>query len=292
MKIVNFGSLNIDYVYRVDRFLFPGETRPSKSRKVHAGGKGLNQSIALARAGAQVHHAGIIGVGDSELLLEILESSGVIIEYLVNLNEPGGHTIIQVDDSGQNTILLYGGTNRSLTKDYIDDVLQHFTRDDIVLLQNEINLVEYIIDKAFEHGIRVAFNAAPIDINVKSFPLEKLSWLIVNEIEGSELTGMEKPEDILNCLRSKYPSTAILLTLGEQGCRYLHENCDLSVPALSVSQIVDTTGAGDTFTGYFLHNVTKGINEKRALEIASAASALAIQKNGAAESIPWANELV
>jgi len=290
VKIINFGSLNIDYVYRVDRFLLPGETRPAKTRSIHAGGKGLNQSIALARAGAKVYHAGITG-NDGALLIETLQESGVDIVYLKKTEDVGGHTVIQVDDNGENTILLFGGTNRALTKEYIDGVLQHFSKNDIVLLQNEVNLAEYIIEKAFDSGMRVAFNAAPIDTGVKHYPLEKTSWLIVNEIEGGELTGKEKPEEILKTLGSKYPATAILLTLGEHGSHYLCGNEELYVPACKVQNIADTTGAGDTFTGYFLHAVTEGNPVIKALETASKASALAIQKNGAASSIPWAADL-
>ena len=290
MKIINFGSLNVDYVYRVDRFLLPGETRPAKNRSIYAGGKGLNQSIAIARAGAQVFHAGMTGI-DGALLLDALKESNVNTEHMMALDGAGGHTIIQVDDSGQNTILLFGGTNRALTKEYIDGVLHHFSKEDVVLLQNEVNLVEYTIEKAFDLGIRVAFNAAPIDDGVIRYPLEKVSWLIVNEIEGGELAGKSEPDEVLHTLAEKYPKTAILLTLGADGCRYLSGGEELLVPACSVSKIVDTTAAGDTFTGYFLHSITQGAPVKKALEIASAASALAIQKNGAASSIPWANEV-
>lgn len=290
MKIINFGSMNVDYVYRVDRFLLPGETRPAKNRSVHAGGKGLNQSIALARSGAQVYHAGILG-NDGDLLLDTLKESNVNTEYLETSDEAGGHTVIQVTDGGENNILLYGGTNRTLTKEYIDGVLQRFSQDDIVLLQNEVNLADYIIEQAYRRNMRVAFNAAPVDSGVATYPLEKTSWLIVNEVEGNAITGKTETGDILDSLAQKYPDTAILLTLGADGCRYLKGGEAISLPAYRVSDIVDTTGAGDTFVGYFLHAVTRGLPVKEAMECASMASALAIQKSGAATSVPLACEV-
>lgn len=290
MKIINFGSMNVDYVYRVDRFLLPGETRPAKSRSVHAGGKGLNQSIALARAGAQVYQAGILG-SDGTLLLDALKESGVHTDYLGNVEESGGHTVIQVDDGGENSILVYGGTNQALTREYIDKVLGYFSSDDIVLLQNETNLVDYIIEKASSLGLRVAFNAAPIDIATISYPLGKTSWLIVNEVEGEALTGETAASEILSSLAVKYPDTAMLITLGADGCRYRKGDASFSLRAYNVPYIADTTGAGDTFIGYFLRAITQGSEVLDALKRASMASALSVQKNGAAASIPLAHEV-
>ena len=186
MKVINVGSLNLDHVYRVDRFLLPGETKSSQSYKITAGGKGLNQSIALAKAGATVYHGGVVGE-NCELLSQALRDAGVHLEHLMHLREPCGHAVIQVDDQGQNCILIYGGTNRMLSQQYIDDLLDHSCSDDIILVQNETNLVDYIIEQAARRGVRVAMNAAPMSDEVKGYPLEKLHWLIVNEIEGAQL---------------------------------------------------------------------------------------------------------
>ena len=148
MKIVNLGSLNLDHVYQVDRFLLPGETKASKSLTDNAGGKGLNQSIAAVRTGAEVYHAGYFGA-NSDMLRKVLVDSGVHTEWMEDhLDIPCGHTVIQVDDAGQNCILLFGGTNVCLTEEYIDRVLDQCGPDDILLLQNETNLVPYIIEQA------------------------------------------------------------------------------------------------------------------------------------------------
>ena len=192
MKIVNLGSLNVDHVYRVDRFLLPGETKASKGLNDNAGGKGLNQSIAAARTGAEVYHAGYFGAG-SEMLREVLQNAGVHMDWMEDhMDIPCGHTMIQVDDQGQNCILLFGGTNMCLTEAYIDRVLDQCTPDDILLLQNETNLIPYIIEAAARRGIPVAMNAAPMDEGVKAYPIGKLRYLIVNEIEGAALAGMLK----------------------------------------------------------------------------------------------------
>ena len=147
MRIINFGSLNLDYTYSVDHIVEPGETQDTKERKIFCGGKGLNQSIALARAGMDVHHAGMIGE-DGEMLVNLCRQENIHTHYIWKVAGPSGHTIIQVDETGQNSILLYGGANRKFSKNYIDEVLADFGEDDIVLLQNEINLVDYVIEAA------------------------------------------------------------------------------------------------------------------------------------------------
>ncbi len=158
MKILNFGSLNIDNVYKVDKFLLPGETKLSLDFAKHSGGKGLNQSISAAKAGNEVFHAAYLG-NDGQFLKDTLANNGVNVDYIKQHEETSGHAIIQVDAKGQNCILLYGGTNQCLTKEYIDGVLDSFGNEGIVLLQNETNLVGYIIAKAYERGLQVALNA-------------------------------------------------------------------------------------------------------------------------------------
>ena len=290
MKVINVGSLNLDHVYRVDRFLLPGETKSSQSYKITAGGKGLNQSIALAKAGATVYHGGVVGE-NCELLSQALRDAGVHLEHLMHLREPCGHAVIQVDDQGQNCILIYGGTNRMLSQQYIDDLLDHSCSDDIILVQNETNLVDYIIEQAARRGVRVAMNAAPMSDEVNGYPLEKLHWLIVNEIEGAQLAGKKNYGEIMDGLRAAYPQTAIALTLGSEGVWYRDQHQDIRLSACQISNLVDTTAAGDTFVGYFLESILSGARERDALVRASVASALAIERLGAAESIPLADEV-
>ena len=181
MKILNFGSLNIDYVYSLDHIVMAGETISSKGLNIFPGGKGLNQSVALARAGAQVYHAGCVGK-DGQLLIDTLSGDGVDMTYLKVVDEKSGHAIIQVSGDGENSIVLYAGANNMISCEQVDDVLSGFSAGDILVLQNEINNLEYIIDKAYEIGMQIIFNCAPIKENVVALDFSKISCVILNEV--------------------------------------------------------------------------------------------------------------
>lgn len=285
MKIVNLGSLNVDHVYRVDHFLLPGETKASMSLRENAGGKGLNQSVAASRTGVEVYHAGYYGTG-SGILIDALTRAGVKLDLMEEKDMPNGHAIIQVDDAGQNCILLYGGTNVCLTEAYVDSVLDACTPDDILLLQNETNLIPYIIEAAAKRGIPTAMNAAPMDEGVKAYPIDKLRYLIVNEIEGAALAGGSSFEETMANLIAAYPNTGILLTLGSAGAWFHEGDRDIRMGCAKVPKVVDTTAAGDTFLGYFLAGMLDKLDPAQAMKRATYASALTIQKEGAADSIP------
>lgn len=289
MHILNFGSLNIDYVYRVDTFVQPGETKSCRELIINSGGKGLNQSIAAAKAGNSVFHAGIFG-RDGNFLIDKLIENGVDTSLMQPAEGVSGHAIIQVDDSGQNCILLYGGTNQQLTETYIEETLAKFGSDSLVLLQNETNLVGHIIALAHARGLQVALNAAPMNSKVLEYPLHLLDWLIINEVEGRQIAGCDTIDDIIPLLRQKYPDLSILLTLGKQGSRCWHAGKETAVGSFSV-KAVDTTAAGDTFSGYFLYGMLKDLPVLDALRLASAASALCVQRLGASDSIPTRSEV-
>ncbi len=283
-RILNFGSLNLDQVYRVDAFVRPGETKLSQSLETHCGGKGLNQSVAAARAGAEIWHAGMLGC-DGEMLLDKLRENGVHLSLVERSAGVSGHAIIQVDDHGQNCILLFGGTNQELTEGYIDRALAAFGGEGMVLVQNETNLVGTIIKRAHERGLQVAINAAPMNEQVFAYPLEMVDWLIVNEIEGAAIAKCDREADILPSLQARYPKMNVLLTLGKRGaiCRRGGEEAKSGIYDVPV---VDTTAAGDTFLGYFLAQVQEGALLQDALTLASAASSLCVQTMGAADSVP------
>ena len=281
MKVLNIGSCNIDYVYQVDHFVQPGETMDCLSMQAGCGGKGLNQSIAIAQAGAEVFHAGFIGP-EGEFLRKKLEDKGVDTSLLRTCKGANGHAIIQVDRQGMNCILLYGGSNQQLTEEYVDSVLAQFSPGDILVLQNEINLIPYIMERAHAAGLRIAFNAAPYQ--------DKVTWLIVNEVEGGGLSGRSEPDDIARELRRRYPKTNLLLTLGKAGCIYLSDEGTFFQKACRV-EAVDTTAAGDTFTGYFIKGICDGLNATQTLRLATAASAIAVTRPGAADSVPTFEEV-
>ena len=212
MKVLNFGSLNLDYVYAVDHMVTAGETLASRGMQTFCGGTGLNQSIALARAGVPVYHAGLIGE-EGESLFETCRESGVNTAFIRRIPGKSGHTIIQVDRGGQNCILLYGGANRSMTREYVDGVLENFGKGDMVLLQNEINLLDYIINRAYERGMEIVLNPSPYDHHLDSCDFSRVSWFLLNEIEGWQVTGEKEPDHILAKLRELYPKARVVLTL-------------------------------------------------------------------------------
>lgn len=290
MRILNFGSLNIDHVYQVDHFVRPGETLSTENLEYFPGGKGLNQSIALAKAGANVYHAGKIG-RDGKNLLDSLKKSGVNTYYLDQTDEVNGHALIQVNPSGENSIIIYGGSNTTIKEDYIDHVLEHFSQDDMVLMQNEISCISHIARKCTEKGIKIAFNPSPIDAElIENFPFHLVSLLFINEIEGHELTGRKDTNEILENLMEKYPESSVILTLGSHGVIYRDKFHTYSHGTYDV-QVVDTTAAGDTFTGFFLGSLANECNIPECLKKASVAAALAVSKKGASSSIPSINEV-
>lgn len=289
-RLYNFGSLNVDYVYRVPHFLQPGETLSSESRTVFPGGKGLNQSVAAAKAGAQVVHGGAVGQG-AEFLLEILEEAGVQTDRILRRDEPNGHTFIQVDPSGQNCILLFPGTNHSFDRSYLEEYLSDAAPDDILLLQNETNCLQEALELAEEKHMAVAFNPSPFAEELKALPLSVVKWWFCNEIEAEAFFGTSDPTLVRERFLAQYPHSTLVLTLGEQGSVLISETEQLTQPIFHV-KAVDTTAAGDTFTGYFLSAVMAGKSSADALRLASKAAAIAVSRPGAAVSIPSLDEVV
>lgn len=289
MKIYNLGSLNIDYVYNVDHFVRAGETLSSENMTVFPGGKGLNQSVALSKAGARVLHGAVIGE-NGKLLLDALKDAGVDTARIRKGNEGCGHAIIQVDKNGQNCILLFAGANRSLTRDYIEAFLQDAEKDDILLLQNETNGLEAAFEIAHQKQLQIAFNPSPYHEDIKKLPLSYVSWWFCNEIEGAALFGSESPQEITENFLKLYPQSNLILTLGKEGSMFINAEGCFKQPIYPV-KAVDTTAAGDTFTGYFLASLTRGISVASAMELAAKASSVTVSRFGASSSIPYLKEI-
>ncbi len=289
MKILNFGSCNIDYVYSLDHIVKKGETQRSLELNVFPGGKGLNQSIALARAGVDVYHAGAVGE-DGDMLLTVLKENGVNIEFLKTTECKTGHAIIQIDNEGSNSIFLYPGSNEMISKEDVDVVLSYFSNNDIILLQNEINNVDYIINQAYEKGMQIVFNPSPYNEKIDQIDFNKISYLLLNEIEAYCISKCDKSEEILNFFRDTYPGLKVVLTLGEKGGFFQDGDSRIEYRAFKV-KAVDTVAAGDTFTGYFVASLAAGESYTDILKYSAAASAIAVTKNGAAPSIPYTAEV-
>ncbi len=290
MRVLNIGSLNLDYVYNVDHIILPGETEATGGLNLYLGGKGINQSMALAKAGVEVYHGGMIG-DDGQPFLDACHQYGVQDRYIRKIDEKTGHTIIQIDKHAQNSILLYGGANQCLTKEYVDEVLADFDANDILLLQNEVNLLPYIVDQAYAKGMTIALNPSPYNEKLDAVDMTKISIFLVNEVEGGQITGATDPQEILKIMLEKFPHARIVLTLGKDGAVYADANETHFQPIFPV-QAVDTTAAGDTFTGYFLAGISEGMSIPDTLRMSAKASSIAVTRPGAVPSIPLRQEVM
>lgn len=289
MRILNFGSLNIDHVYRVDHFVRPGETLDSDDYTVFAGGKGNNQSVALARAAAPVFHAGKIGP-DGTWLRDTLGACGADTTYVEQVDVPTGHAIIQVNRDGENAIVLHGGANRAVTEADACRVVGGFGAGDILLLQNEISAIPAIMRAARQQGMTIVFNPAPMHADVTSYPLDLVDTFIVNETEGCELAGATEAESVLSEMRRRYPRASTVLTLGSRGAHYGGADGEHLENAVAV-EAVDTTAAGDTFVGYYLADVGAGRPVPEAMRTACCAAAICVTRHGAVDAIPARREV-
>lgn len=332
MRVLNFGSLNLDYVYEVPHFVAPGETLSAAKQSVNPGGKGLNQSVALARAGADVYHAGVLGNGGA-MLREVLEASGVHTDYLATQDVVQGNAVIQVAPSGENCIILYGGSNQCITDEQVDETLAHFGADDWLILQNEINANARIVEAAHARGMKIVLNPSPFDARLEDVDFGKLTWLMVNEVEAEQMTGFAQPDEAWRVIHKKWPHLSCVFTLGADGCVAFRvdeardgalseadgvykasdackaeraalseadctprpECADKAAGAVGVERreqaalsvkAVDTTAAGDTFTGYFVAELMQGAALSRALQMATTAAAISVTRAGAAASVP------
>jgi ribokinase len=297
MKTLVFGSLNIDLVFTVDHIVLPGETISSSGLAKGAGGKGANQAAALAKAGMEVYMAGKIGQ-DGDFLLSLLESYGVNSRYVLRYKGPTGQALIQVDKNGQNSIVLYSGGNDQIIREEILPVLSGFGPGDIIVLQNEIINTDFIIKEAKKQGITICFNPSPYNEKIEKLPLDLVDLFFVNEIEAAALVNHRagrktalSPPEILDCLAAVFPNSEIILTAGKDGAYYGSGSIRAKGNIVELP-VVDTTGAGDTFTGYYLAARTKNYSVTGALNLACRAASLTVSRAGAMEAIPFWNEVV
>ena len=289
MKILNIGSMNLDMVYQMDHIVQPGETEASYGMNVFLGGKGINQSVAAAQAGARVFHGGMIGE-DGKPFLDACVKYGVDARYIRQVEGKSGHAIIQIDKNAQNCILLFGGANQKLTEAYVDEVLEGFESGDILLLQNEVNMLPYMVEKAHAKGMQIALNPSPFNEKLDAVDMSKIAIFLLNEVEGFQVTGLTEPDAIIGKLLQMYPHAKIVLTLGKDGAVYADKDQKHFQPIFKV-QAVDTTAAGDTFTGYFLAGLCEGLPIPQVLKMSAKASSIAVSRPGAVPSIPCRAEV-
>lgn len=285
MRILNFGSLNYDRVYEVESFVQAGQTISSLKYSEFMGGKGLNQSVALSKACCEVYHIGVVGPDGADLI-ELLRTEGVKTKFIFETEIHSGHAVIQINRSGENAIIVDGGANLELSKEHVNYVFAHFQEEPcIVLAQNEISNLDYIMRQAKQNGHTLFLNPSPMNESLLQAPLELVDYFILNETEAYALTLLEDPADSIKKIKELYPQCKVILTLGEQGSLYFDEERLLTQPAYRTIAI-DTTCAGDTFTGYVIGGITSGEPLEEILRRASIASSLCIEIKGAANSIP------
>jgi ribokinase len=288
-KIINFGSINIDHVYRVPHFVKPGETLSSLDLVTGLGGKGANQSAAIARAGVSVAHVGRLSKADL-WAVDLLASTGVNTDHIELVDGASGHAIIQVDTHGENAIVLHGGANQSFSIADVESVLNHNQQASHLLMQNETNLLAEVFELAHAKGMKLVLNPAPMADAIKDLPLAKLDTLIVNQGEAEALCGAADIDQIIKQMIALAPHTRVVVTLGGDGAILLVNGEVTPIKSPSVD-VVDTTGAGDTFVGYFLAGVVEGMNDHDALQRACLAASIAVTRQGAIMAIPDISEV-
>ena len=291
MKYLVFGSLNIDRTYTVPHFVEAGETMSAAKMELFCGGKGFNQAVALARAGKEVYFAGAVG-NDGGMLLEALAADGIHDQYIKRTNGASGHAVIQVDPKGQNCIIILPGANGEITEADVDAVLADFDKGDLIVLQNEITCVSYILKKAAEKGMIVALNPSPYDDRIAEYDMNCVTYLLVNEVEGEQVTGCTQPDAIAAKLKELYPGMNLGLTLGSRGAIFCGADGSRHATGIYRSNAVDTTAAGDTFTGYFLAGLAEGLPMEQVLRMSAKASSIAVTREGAVPSIPYRAEVL
>lgn len=295
-KIVVVGSINMDLVARVEAFPRPGETIHSRGVAYLPGGKGANQAVAAARSGASVQMIGAVGTDSfAQTLIDNLAASGVDTAGILRKEGHSGLAIITVDRSGENHIVLAGGSNRAFAFGEIEGRIA-WDEAFAILLQNEIDwtATEAVMREAKRRGVPVWFNPAPA---VRPDPemLGLIDTCVLNETEIEVITG-EKVSGAEDAVRAagrllEAGVTQVVVTLGEKGCvRVGRDGGTVHVPAFKV-RAVDTTAAGDTFIGAMAAASCEGRPVPDALRFAAAAAALAVTRPGAQVSIPARDEV-
>ena len=279
MTVYNLGSINLDHIYQLDHLPAAGETLAADGFVSMLGGKGANQSIAIARAGGSVHHIGAVGAAGLALL-PIFEAAGIATDRIARLPGAQGHAIVMVDEkSGENQIILMQGSNLEVTPAQLDEALAAAQPGDWALAQNETNLVDSWLRRASEKGLKICYSAAPFMPDITAGLLAITDLLIVNEGEAAALCAHQ------NCPPEALGLTHLVITKGAAGADYIGTDGRFSLPAPKVTP-VDSTGAGDTFLGFMLASLDRGLAVRAAMELAIKASALMVTRHGTAEAIP------
>ncbi|PHQ99096.1 MAG: ribokinase [Marinosulfonomonas sp.] len=280
MTIYNLGSINADHLYEVPHLPRPGETLSANSFFIGLGGKGINQSVAAARAGSKVVHIGAVGP-DGGWAIDQVAGYGIDTQFISTVESPTGHAIVNVDPDGENAIVIFSGANSCQNIDQINKALGGAGAGDILLLQNETTLQADTAKLAHERGMKIIYSAAPFSVEAVKAVMSYITVLMMNQIESEQLSvGLET--DLANL-----PVEEIVVTKGVKGADWLQPKTGQTAHAPSFPVVaVDTTAAGDTFAGFFVAGIDQGQGVQDAMTLASAAAALKVTRKGTAEAIP------
>ena len=298
-KVVVLGSLNVDTILQVTRFPEPGETLALNDKQMAGGGKGANQAIAAARSGAQTSFIGRVGHDDDgRFMLNQLKDSGVSTEFVSVSSDAGtGHAFVMLEQSGENRILIYGGSNAELSsKDVLAAEAKIEAADFMVAqLETPMDTTEFAFDLAKSHQVTTILNPAPAVKNISKSLLAKSDIITPNETEAEIITGIKVVDEASMAEAAKEMRAMgvkiVIITLGSKGVYFDDGSKHGIIPAFKV-QALDTTAAGDTFLGSFSSELKPDLsNIEAAIKYGNKASSLAVQKMGAQPSIPTRNEV-
>lgn len=281
--IWNLGSINADNLYQVPHLPAAGETLAAAQYRQGLGGKGANMSVAAARGGAQVSHIGAVGA-DGRWAVDRLVEYGVDISHIATVNTPTGHAVVAIDEHGENSIILFLGANHALTHGLIEQALTQASPGDWVVMQNETNAQSFTAKAAKSRGMKVLYAAAPFEAMAVKAVLDDVDILVLNEIEARQLT------DSMKTTLAELPVRDVIVTLGKDGCRWVSDGSERIFPAYPATA-VDTTGAGDTFTGYLAAGLDRNMPMPDAIDLALKAGALMVSRKGTADVIPDLKEI-
>lgn len=298
-KLTVVGSINLDTTIRMKRLPKPGETVHSYETFSSGGGKGANQAIAARRSLAETYFIGAVGKDDSgEMLMDLLAQDGVDTQGIRILeNERTGSAIVLVDDSAENSIVINSGANTKINLDEVAKAAELITTSDYIVAQLEINMdaITQAFQIAKKAGVKTVLNPAPASNSIPECLLKNTDIVIPNQTEAELMTGIkihseQQLEDVAKKIKS-YGIELVIITLGARGSYYYSDKGTGFISAQKVSAI-DTTAAGDTFIGALTAKLQKDYsNLREAIDYASKASALTVQRFGAQPSIPYANEV-
>ncbi len=290
-KIVVIGSINMDYTALVHKLPVVGETLLAYSFKMSGGGKGANQAMAASIFSDSVKMIGMLGDDIAgHALYEKMQEKGVDVSCVEFCDTPTGNALIYVDDNGRNTIVVYPGANHQLTPEIVRKYEDVIKEADLVMMQLEIPLetVREAIEIAYKNNVPVLLNPAPAQ-KLDEELLKKVTYITPNETELLRLANaLETYKGALK-LRDMGVKN-IIVTLGSKGCYVKTDDLDMRVESFNVNAI-DTTAAGDSFSGALAVNIAKGLNLIDALKIANATGALTTTKVGAQEALPTKEEV-